>query len=185
MEKQVFCAHAFLFGAFAAEREEQHDSLWFNAACVCPQGSIEERLKQLQDAHRDFGPGSQHFLSSKTPFQLHYLKFLPHVTSFCRAGLCVRVCMSVCFLQVGRQAKFTSLHQFQHRVVISVPSDAYHNSRYSHLSRDRVFVNTVSSSTCCASKAMQRQWRRVRKLKDLIYFAKMHRITFPSLSWSG
>uniref|UniRef100_A0AAY4EJB9 Dystrophin related protein 2 n=1 Tax=Denticeps clupeoides TaxID=299321 RepID=A0AAY4EJB9_9TELE len=28
------------------------------------QGSIEERLKQLQDAHRDFGPGSQHFLSS-------------------------------------------------------------------------------------------------------------------------
>uniref|UniRef100_A0A4W5QSP7 Dystrophin related protein 2 n=1 Tax=Hucho hucho TaxID=62062 RepID=A0A4W5QSP7_9TELE len=28
-------------------------------------GSIEERLKQLQDAHRDFGPGSQHFLSSK------------------------------------------------------------------------------------------------------------------------
>uniref|UniRef100_A0A3Q1BZ94 Dystrophin related protein 2 n=1 Tax=Amphiprion ocellaris TaxID=80972 RepID=A0A3Q1BZ94_AMPOC len=31
------------------------------------QGSIEERLKQLQDAHRDFGPGSQHFLSSKSP----------------------------------------------------------------------------------------------------------------------
>ncbi|MCJ8733978.1 hypothetical protein PDJAM_G00230140 [Pangasius djambal] len=28
------------------------------------QGSIEERMKQLQDAHRDFGPGSQHFLSS-------------------------------------------------------------------------------------------------------------------------
>ncbi|XP_064185381.1 dystrophin-related protein 2 isoform X1 [Anguilla rostrata] len=28
------------------------------------QGCIEERLKQLQDAHRDFGPGSQHFLSS-------------------------------------------------------------------------------------------------------------------------
>ncbi|XP_061642672.1 dystrophin-related protein 2 isoform X2 [Phyllopteryx taeniolatus] len=28
------------------------------------QGSIEERLKQLQDANRDFGPGSQHFLSS-------------------------------------------------------------------------------------------------------------------------
>ncbi|XP_052005997.1 dystrophin-related protein 2-like [Xyrauchen texanus] len=28
------------------------------------QGSIEERLRQLQDAHRDFGPGSQHFLSS-------------------------------------------------------------------------------------------------------------------------
>uniref|UniRef100_A0A8I3NSX5 Dystrophin related protein 2 n=2 Tax=Canis lupus familiaris TaxID=9615 RepID=A0A8I3NSX5_CANLF len=26
--------------------------------------SIGERLKQLQDAHRDFGPGSQHFLSS-------------------------------------------------------------------------------------------------------------------------
>uniref|UniRef100_F7CLV2 Dystrophin related protein 2 n=1 Tax=Equus caballus TaxID=9796 RepID=F7CLV2_HORSE len=28
------------------------------------QGSVGERLKQLQDAHRDFGPGSQHFLSS-------------------------------------------------------------------------------------------------------------------------
>ncbi|XP_046704769.1 dystrophin-related protein 2 isoform X1 [Silurus meridionalis] len=28
------------------------------------QSSIEERMKQLQDAHRDFGPGSQHFLSS-------------------------------------------------------------------------------------------------------------------------
>ncbi|KAK3535336.1 hypothetical protein QTP70_008563 [Hemibagrus guttatus] len=28
------------------------------------QGSVEERMKQLQDAHRDFGPGSQHFLSS-------------------------------------------------------------------------------------------------------------------------
>ena len=35
--------------------------------CVSLQGSIEERLKQLQDAHRDFGPGSQHFLSSKRP----------------------------------------------------------------------------------------------------------------------
>nr|BAC28692.1 unnamed protein product [Mus musculus] len=28
------------------------------------QVSVAERLKQLQDAHRDFGPGSQHFLSS-------------------------------------------------------------------------------------------------------------------------
>uniref|UniRef100_A0A2I2Y8L3 Dystrophin related protein 2 n=1 Tax=Gorilla gorilla gorilla TaxID=9595 RepID=A0A2I2Y8L3_GORGO len=28
------------------------------------QASVSERLKQLQDAHRDFGPGSQHFLSS-------------------------------------------------------------------------------------------------------------------------
>ncbi|XP_069469123.1 dystrophin-related protein 2 isoform X2 [Ambystoma mexicanum] len=28
------------------------------------QASINERLKQLQDAHRDFGPGSQHFLST-------------------------------------------------------------------------------------------------------------------------
>uniref|UniRef100_A0A8C9VIX9 Dystrophin related protein 2 n=1 Tax=Scleropages formosus TaxID=113540 RepID=A0A8C9VIX9_SCLFO len=27
------------------------------------QNCIEDRLKQLQDAHRDFGPGSQHFLS--------------------------------------------------------------------------------------------------------------------------
>ncbi|KAB1252599.1 Dystrophin-related protein 2 [Camelus dromedarius] len=29
-----------------------------------PGVSVGERLKQLQDAHRDFGPGSQHFLSS-------------------------------------------------------------------------------------------------------------------------
>ncbi|XP_041492868.1 dystrophin-related protein 2-like [Microtus oregoni] len=28
------------------------------------QASVAERLKQLQDAHRDFGPGSQHFLST-------------------------------------------------------------------------------------------------------------------------
>ncbi|XP_034638231.1 dystrophin-related protein 2 isoform X3 [Trachemys scripta elegans] len=28
------------------------------------QTSVNERLKQLQDAHRDFGPGSQHFLST-------------------------------------------------------------------------------------------------------------------------
>lgn len=27
--------------------------------------SVEDRLKQLQEAHRDFGPASQHFLSSK------------------------------------------------------------------------------------------------------------------------
>jgi len=26
---------------------------------------VEDRLKQLQEAHRDFGPASQHFLSSK------------------------------------------------------------------------------------------------------------------------
>uniref|UniRef100_A0A8C2TES0 Dystrophin related protein 2 n=1 Tax=Coturnix japonica TaxID=93934 RepID=A0A8C2TES0_COTJA len=31
------------------------------------QASINERLKQLQDAHRDFGPGSQHFLSWSFP----------------------------------------------------------------------------------------------------------------------
>ncbi|XP_032628056.1 dystrophin-related protein 2 isoform X3 [Chelonoidis abingdonii] len=28
------------------------------------EASVNERLKQLQDAHRDFGPGSQHFLST-------------------------------------------------------------------------------------------------------------------------
>lgn len=70
--------------------------------CVCPQGSIEERLKQLQDAHRDFGPGSQHFLSSKS----HLLLF-EVVTSY-RSSLyravprhrLVYVCVfvHVCFL---------------------------------------------------------------------------------------
>ncbi|GAB1303109.1 Dystrophin-related protein 2 [Apodemus speciosus] len=32
------------------------------------QVSVAERLKQLQDAHRDFGPGSQHFLSKRQKF---------------------------------------------------------------------------------------------------------------------
>uniref|UniRef100_A0A663MQL5 Utrophin n=1 Tax=Athene cunicularia TaxID=194338 RepID=A0A663MQL5_ATHCN len=32
------------------------------------QVSIEDRLKQLQDAHRDFGPASQHFLSTSVQF---------------------------------------------------------------------------------------------------------------------
>lgn len=49
--------------------------------CVCLQGSIEERLKQLQDAHRDFGPGSQHFLSSKSPLLLF------EVGTSCRTNL--------------------------------------------------------------------------------------------------
>ncbi|XP_062039777.1 dystrophin-related protein 2 isoform X3 [Lepus europaeus] len=38
---------------------EQINSRWKQL-----QVSVGERLKQLQDAHRDFGPGSQHFLSS-------------------------------------------------------------------------------------------------------------------------
>ncbi|XP_030302441.1 utrophin [Calypte anna] len=32
------------------------------------QVSVEDRLKQLQEAHRDFGPSSQHFLSSSVQF---------------------------------------------------------------------------------------------------------------------
>lgn len=32
---------------------------------VYVQVSVDDRLKQLQEAHRDFGPSSQHFLSSK------------------------------------------------------------------------------------------------------------------------
>ncbi|XP_069749487.1 dystrophin-related protein 2 [Narcine bancroftii] len=42
-----------------AHRLEELTSRW-----KVLQASIEERLKQLQDAHRDFGPGSQHFLST-------------------------------------------------------------------------------------------------------------------------
>ncbi|XP_072914480.1 dystrophin-related protein 2 isoform X2 [Hemitrygon akajei] len=42
-----------------AQRLEELTSRW-----KILQTSIEERLKQLQDAHRDFGPGSQHFLST-------------------------------------------------------------------------------------------------------------------------
>ncbi|XP_048461151.1 dystrophin-related protein 2 [Rhincodon typus] len=42
-----------------AQRLEELTSRW-----QALQTSINERLKQLQDAHRDFGPGSQHFLST-------------------------------------------------------------------------------------------------------------------------
>lgn len=68
--KQVICTHAFLFGLFCRGRGENSVPSFDLPlhVCACPQGSIEERLKQLQDAHRDFGPGSQHFLSSKSPF---------------------------------------------------------------------------------------------------------------------
>ncbi|ELK05138.1 Dystrophin-related protein 2 [Pteropus alecto] len=41
------------------------------------QVSVGERLKQLQDAHRDFGPGSQHFLSS----DLNNIKFSAYRTA--------------------------------------------------------------------------------------------------------
>ncbi|EPY75513.1 dystrophin-related protein 2 isoform 1 [Camelus ferus] len=42
-----------------------------------PGVSVGERLKQLQDAHRDFGPGSQHFLSS----DLNNIKFSAYRTA--------------------------------------------------------------------------------------------------------
>lgn len=32
---------------------------------VVSQVAVEDRLKLLQEAHRDFGPSSQHFLSSE------------------------------------------------------------------------------------------------------------------------
>lgn len=34
-EKQVVCVRVFLFWGFAVGSHEQHDSLWFNWACVC------------------------------------------------------------------------------------------------------------------------------------------------------
>lgn len=38
----------------------------FSPVClVIVQVAAEDRLKQLQEAHRDFGPSSQHFLSSE------------------------------------------------------------------------------------------------------------------------
>ncbi len=36
------------------------------AVSVCLQAALEDRLKLLHEAHRDFGPSSQHFLSSKS-----------------------------------------------------------------------------------------------------------------------
>nr|XP_009501342.1 PREDICTED: dystrophin-related protein 2 [Phalacrocorax carbo] len=44
------------------------------------QASVNERLKQLQDAHRDFGPGSQHFLSSsvQVPWERKKPNKVPH-----------------------------------------------------------------------------------------------------------
>lgn len=72
-EKQVVCVCAFLLWGFCGAGTNgtiPFDLTLHVCVCVCPQGSIEERLKQLQDAHRDFGPGSQHFLSSKSHFLL-------------------------------------------------------------------------------------------------------------------
>lgn len=37
----------------------------FSRLCVTVQVAVEDRLKLLQEAHRDFGPSSQHFLSSE------------------------------------------------------------------------------------------------------------------------
>lgn len=36
------------------------------AVSVSLQAAVEDRLKLLQEAHRDFGPSSQHFLSSES-----------------------------------------------------------------------------------------------------------------------
>ncbi|XP_023647959.1 dystrophin-related protein 2-like isoform X1 [Paramormyrops kingsleyae] len=44
--------------------ENAHSLEFLNSRWKLLQCSIEERLKQLHDAHREFGPGSQHFLSS-------------------------------------------------------------------------------------------------------------------------
>uniref|UniRef100_A0A672N923 Dystrophin-related protein 2-like n=1 Tax=Sinocyclocheilus grahami TaxID=75366 RepID=A0A672N923_SINGR len=49
---------------FIDSLQDHIDATKYNSLFFPLKGSIEERLKQLQDAHRDFGPGSQHFLSS-------------------------------------------------------------------------------------------------------------------------
>lgn len=43
----------------------------FSPVCVLVQVAVEDRLKLLQEAHRDFGPSSQHFLSSE--YRANYL----------------------------------------------------------------------------------------------------------------
>ncbi|KAA8588756.1 hypothetical protein FQN60_010101 [Etheostoma spectabile] len=68
------------------------------------QASIEERLKQLQDAHRDFGPGSQHFLSMQSVLfdpQLNPLWFSLEAGLNATVTLSHRVlCLHYCSVQI-------------------------------------------------------------------------------------
>ncbi|KAK2838835.1 hypothetical protein Q7C36_013649 [Tachysurus vachellii] len=57
-------AHQLAISDVHLSMENAHALEQLNSRWKLLQGSIEERMKQLQDAHRDFGPGSQHFLSS-------------------------------------------------------------------------------------------------------------------------
>uniref|UniRef100_A0A674BFH8 Dystrophin related protein 2 n=1 Tax=Salmo trutta TaxID=8032 RepID=A0A674BFH8_SALTR len=57
-------AHELAISDVHLSMDNAHSLEHLNSRWKLLQGSIEERLKQLQDAHRDFGPGSQHFLSS-------------------------------------------------------------------------------------------------------------------------
>eukprot|EP00063_Salmo_salar_P080388 XP_014055223.1 PREDICTED: dystrophin-related protein 2-like isoform X2 [Salmo salar] len=57
-------AHELAISDVHLSMDNAHSLEHLNSRWKLLLGSIEERLKQLQDAHRDFGPGSQHFLSS-------------------------------------------------------------------------------------------------------------------------
>ncbi|CAJ0947060.1 unnamed protein product [Ranitomeya imitator] len=54
--------------------ERQFNALLMSVASLLANTSVTERLRQLQDAHRDFGPESQHFLSCE--FLWFYIKNL-------------------------------------------------------------------------------------------------------------
>nr|XP_023845429.1 dystrophin-related protein 2-like [Salvelinus alpinus] len=58
-------AHELAISDVHLSMDNAHSLEHLNSRWKLLLGSIEERLRQLQDAHRDFGPGSQHFLSSK------------------------------------------------------------------------------------------------------------------------
>ncbi|KAL4695387.1 hypothetical protein H8959_000482 [Pygathrix nigripes] len=57
-------AHQLAISDVHLSMENSHALEQINVRWKQLQASVSERLKQLQDAHRDFGPGSQHFLSS-------------------------------------------------------------------------------------------------------------------------
>lgn len=59
------CVDAFFFSLFVIFHLTANLTLSL-AVSVSLQAAVEDRLKLLQEAHRDFGPSSQHFLSSES-----------------------------------------------------------------------------------------------------------------------
>uniref|UniRef100_A0A8B9VNG0 Utrophin n=1 Tax=Anas zonorhyncha TaxID=75864 RepID=A0A8B9VNG0_9AVES len=70
IEKEIFLGNIYQLSPLdlypSLKMSRQLDDL--NMRWKLLQVSVEDRLKQLQEAHRDFGPASQHFLSTSVQF---------------------------------------------------------------------------------------------------------------------